>query len=82
MIEAGGRVGPIPEEWRATLTAIVDSLARRDDVLASGVDSVEPVSLAITAACLDAVDACGGATLVLLPGEAWTTSVAGRPLDR
>jgi hypothetical protein len=75
-VKDGEHEGPVPEEWRATLAAIVDSLVRRDDVLAAGLDSVDPVSPDTTFACLEAVDAYGAVTLVPLPGETWRTSVA------
>lgn len=70
------REGPVAEAWRPTLAAIVDSLAHREDHLAAGMAAVEPVSEVKTRSCLDAVDAYGGVTLVPLPDEAWSTSVA------
>lgn len=75
-VEDGQHEGPIPPDWRATLAAIVNSLARRDDVLAAGLDSVDLVPPDTTASCFDAVDAYGAVTLVPLPDETWKTSVA------
>ncbi|WP_327009777.1 hypothetical protein OHA72_22630 [Dactylosporangium sp. NBC_01737] len=66
----------VPEVWRPTLRAIVDSLRRRDIVLAAGLPGVDPVSNADTQRYLQAVDDYGHATLTRLPDEAWRTSVA------
>src|SRR5688500_13086171 len=74
--KGGAHEGPVPQQWRATLAAIVASLARRDELLAAGLDSVDPVPPDTTAACLDAVDAYGEITLVPLPDETWNSSVA------
>ena len=75
-VKDGERERPVPEDWRATLAAIVDSLVRRDDVLAAGLDWIDPVPPDTTALCLGAVDAYGEAPLVPLPDETWKTSVA------
>jgi hypothetical protein len=53
--------GAVPEVWRPTLRAIVDSLVRRDVMLGAGLPAVDPLS--------------ADATLVSLPDEAWRTSV-------
>lgn len=70
------REAPIPVAWRPPLKAIVDSLARRDAVLAVGLPSVEPVPPAISHQCLEAVAAYGDVTLISLPDESWDTSIA------
>jgi hypothetical protein len=75
-VKDGEHEGPVPQQWRATLAAIVDSLVRKDAILAAGVDSVDPVPPDTTASCLDAVDAYGGVTLLPVPDETWKTSVA------
>lgn len=74
--------GPVPQGWRPTLEALVDSLVRRDRVIGDGVVGVEPVSAGLRATCLDAIDAYGKVTLVSLPQEAWDTSVAASWGDR
>jgi Transposase, Mutator family len=67
---------PIPEAWRPTLEAVVDSLVRRDTVIGAGLPSVDPVPLEISQRCLQAVDDYGAGTLISLPDESWDTSVA------
>ncbi|GAA2194491.1 DUF7668 domain-containing protein [Micromonospora lupini] len=67
---------PIPEVWRPTLRAIVDSLVRRDTVVGAGLPSVDPVSPETSQLCLQAIDDYGDATLISLPDESWDTSVA------
>jgi hypothetical protein len=81
-VKYGEHEGPVPQEWRATLAAIVDSLIRRDDTLAAGLYSVDPVPPDTIAACLEAVAAYGEVSLVSLPEETWVTSVARRYGDR
>ena len=66
---------PVAEVWRPALAAIVDSLVRREGVLARGVEGVEPVPLDKTRSYFDAVDAYGSVTLVPLPDEAWNTAL-------
>jgi hypothetical protein len=66
----------VPEVWRSTLRAIVDSLVRRDAVLSIGLPSVDPLSEDDTQRCLQAIADYGDATLIPLPDEAWRTSVA------
>jgi hypothetical protein len=65
----------IPEAWRPILTAVVDSLVRRDAVIAAGLSAVEPVSPKTRQQCLDAINDYGDATLISLPDETWNTSV-------
>jgi hypothetical protein len=67
--------GSVPEVWRSTLRAIVDSLVRRDAVLADGLPAVDAVSVAETQIFLQAVADYGDVTLIPLPDEAWDTSV-------
>jgi hypothetical protein len=67
---------PIPEAWRPTLEAVVDSLVRRDTVIGAGLPSVDPVPPDISQRCLQAVDDYGAATLISLPDESWDTSVS------
>jgi hypothetical protein len=73
---------PVPESWRPTLRAIVDSLVRRDVVLGAGLASVDPVSVDDTQQFLRAVDHYGDVTLISLPDETWHTSVARWNGDR
>ncbi|MEQ6902646.1 hypothetical protein [Nocardioides sp. YIM 152588] len=74
-IKDGERERPVPEVWRPTLSAIVESLAREDVIVATEVPGVEPVSEALSEMCLEAVAEYGGITLVPLPKDAWDTSV-------
>jgi hypothetical protein len=67
---------PIPEVWRPTLAAIVDSLVRRDAVIGVGLQAVDPIPPETSKACLEAVDDYGDVTLVPLPEQSWDTSVA------
>jgi hypothetical protein len=67
---------PIPEAWRPTLKAVVDSLVRRDTVIGERLPSVDPVPAEISQQCLQAVDDYGAVTLITPPGESWNTSVA------
>lgn len=73
---------PVPEVWRPTLRAIVDSLVRRDAVLGAGLPVVDPVSADVTQLCLRAVDDYDDVTLIPLPDEAWDASVARWAGDR
>ena len=67
---------PIPEVWRPTLKAVVESLARRDTVIGAALPSVDPVPADISQQCLQAVDNYGDVTLISPPDESWDTSVA------
>jgi hypothetical protein len=67
---------PVPDVWRPTLAAIVDSLARRDAIVGAGLSSVDPVPPDTSQTCLQAVDDYGAVTLISLPDESWETSVA------
>ncbi len=67
---------PIPEVWRPTLKAVVDSLVRRDTIIGAGLPSVAPVSAEVSQRCLQAVDDYGAVTLITPPDESWNTSVA------
>jgi hypothetical protein len=58
---------PIPEVWRPTPAAIVESLVRRDTVVAGPLKAVEAVSDAVSQLCLEAVDGYGGVHLVYVP---------------
>jgi hypothetical protein len=66
--------GPIPEAWRSTLAAIVDSIARGDSVAAADLSEVE-VDSKFAADCRNALEQCGDVTLVPLPEQTWETSV-------
>jgi hypothetical protein len=67
---------PVPTQWRDVLSQVVDSLARRDAVLARDVGEVDPVSDQVRQQCLEALEDYGGVDLVALPQETWETSVA------
>jgi hypothetical protein len=67
---------PVPEVWRPTLTALVESLRQRESVLGAGMPSVDAVGPTLSDQCRDAVDLYGEGDLVPLPPEAWDTSVA------
>ena len=66
----------VPEVWRPTVSALVDSLRRRDRALGSGLRSVDAVSEALTAQCLENIADYGDGELVPLPPQAWDTSCA------
>lgn len=66
----------VPETWRPTLAAIVDSLVRRDVEVGAGIQNVTPTPPELSAQCFTAVDHYGDATLIALPDQAWETSVA------
>jgi hypothetical protein len=72
----------VPEVWRPTLRAIVDSLVRRDVVLAADLTAVDAVSVAVTQLCLQAVANYGDVTLIPLPEDVWDTSVTRWHGDR
>jgi hypothetical protein len=75
-VKVDSREGPIPEAWRPTLAAIVDSLVRGDAVIGAGLPAVDPVPPDVSRRCLQAVDDYGAVTLMSLPDEAWDASVA------
>lgn len=68
--------GAVPEVWRPVLTALVDSLVRREAALGAGLPSVDAVSASVARRCLQAVEDYGDVTLISLPDEAWGTSVS------
>jgi hypothetical protein len=65
----------VPVVWRGTLRDIVGRLAAGDYGLTKSVDGVAPVSAA-TAEQMRQYVADYGTTLVELPEDSWTTSVA------
>lgn len=67
---------PVPEVWRPTLKAVVDSLVRRDTIIGAGLPSVDPVPGETSHQCLEAIGDYGDFTLIPLPDESWDTSVA------
>ncbi len=67
--------GPVPDVWRPTLAAIVESLVREDSVLAAELPAVNPVSEELSRLCINAVHDYGEVTLVPLPEGTWETSV-------
>ncbi|MGV9213995.1 DUF7668 domain-containing protein [Micromonospora sp. RB23] len=68
--------GSIPQAWRPTLKAVVDSLVRRDAAIGAGLPPVDPVPSELSQKCLQAVDNYGAVTLITPPDECWNTSVA------
>ncbi|MEV4216547.1 hypothetical protein [Micromonospora sp. NPDC049662] len=68
--------GPIPEAWRPTLKAVVDSLVGRDAAIGAGLPPVDPVPTEISQKCRQAIDNYGDVTLITPPDESWNTSVA------
>lgn len=68
--------GPIPEEWRPTLTAVVDSIVRGDALTGSGIPGVAPATAELSEQCRRALAELEGETLVSLPNETWDFSVA------
>ena len=67
--------GPVPELWRPTFSAVVDSLVERAPTIGGGLPEVEPVPDAVREQCLSAVDNYGDVDLVPLPQETWKSSV-------
>ena len=67
--------GPVPELWRPTFSAVVDSLVERALTIGGGLPEVEPVPDAVREQCLSAVDNYGDVDLVPLPQETWKSSV-------
>jgi len=67
--------GPVPELWRPTFSAVVDSLVERTPTIGGGLPEVEPVPDAVREQCLSAVDNYGDVDLVPLPQETWKSSV-------
>lgn len=68
--------GPVPQEWRATLAAIVASLVRGDDVLAGAWMGSIRLRRTFRVHVSMLIDAYGGVTLVPVPEETRQTSVA------
>lgn len=66
----------VPDVWRPTLAAIVDSLVRRDAIIGGGTEGVDPTPYETSQLCLQAVAGYGDVTLTPLPPESWDTSVA------
>ena len=73
---------PVPHVWRDTLGAIVDSLIRGDARIGEGLESVDPISEAVSNHCREIVADYGSATLIRLPEATWATSVAMWQGDR
>jgi len=73
------REQPVPSAWRATLTAIVDALKRRDYQF-DGIQNVDAVE-AKTAKAIAANIMAYGHELTALPAESWQTSVCSWQLD-
>jgi len=67
--------GPVPELWRPTFSAVVDSLVERAPTIGGGLPEVEPVPDAVREQCLSAVDNYRDVDLVPLPQETWKSSV-------
>ena len=67
--------GPVPELWRPTFSALVDSLVERAPTIGGGLPEVEPVPDAVREQCLSAVDNYRDVDLVPLPQETWKSSV-------
>jgi hypothetical protein len=65
----------IPFVWRPTLREIVKSIARGDYSLSRGFSSVAPVSSATAKQIREYIEDYGE-TLIELPDETWTSSVA------
>lgn len=65
---------PIPDVWRPTLAAIVESITRGDAVVAADLPEVE-VDSDFSGDCRNAVEQYGPVTLIPLPEQAWETSV-------
>lgn len=68
--------GFVPDLWRPTFSALVDSLVERAPAIGGGLPEVEPVPDTLREQCLSAVDNYGDVDLVPLPQETWKTSVA------
>lgn len=67
--------GPIPDVWRPTFAALVNSLVERSPTLGEGLPDVDPVSAEVREQCLSAVESYGDVDLVPLPVDTWKTSV-------
>ena len=65
----------VPDVWQPTLSAIVESLARGDAVMAADLPAVDPVSRDLSDVCQEAVRHYGDVTLIPLPTDSWGTSV-------
>lgn len=68
--------GPIPDAWRPTFAAVVNSIVERAAMIGGGLPEVDPVSEGVREQCLAAVDSYGDVDLVPLPNKTWETSVA------
>jgi hypothetical protein len=73
---------PVPDVWRPTLSAIVESLVREEAVIAAELPQVEPVSEDRSEACRNAILRYGDVTLVPLPEGTWCSSVCLWQEDR
>lgn len=71
-----GAEGSVPDVWRPTFSALVDSLVERAPTVGEGLPEVEPVPDTVREQCLSAVGDYGDVDLVPLPQKAWETSVA------
>lgn len=67
--------GPIPDVWRPTFAALVNSLVERSPTLGQGLPDVDPVSAEVREQCFSAVESYGDVDLVPLPVDTWKTSV-------
>jgi hypothetical protein len=67
--------GPVPDVWRPTFSALVDSLVERATEIGGDLPEVEPVPHDVREQCLAAVTDYGDVDLVPLPQDTWTTSV-------
>lgn len=72
----------VPEIWRPTLSALVDSLVYGAPSIGSGLSEVDPLPLDTHEACLAAIEDYADVDLVPLPDETWMTSVASWRGDR
>lgn len=67
--------GPVPDLWRPTFSALVDSLVERAPTMGGGLPDVEPVPNAVREQRLAAIGNYGDIDLIPLPQEAWQTSI-------
>lgn len=74
-VKDADRAHPIASAWRPTLRKIVKAFVRGDYALADKIESVAPVSKS-SASQIRTYVAEHGETLVALPDDTWTTSVA------
>ncbi|GAA3567678.1 DUF7668 domain-containing protein [Kribbella ginsengisoli] len=66
----------VPHAWRATLSAIVDSLLRGDARIGQNLENVDPLAEDRSALCRELIEAYGSPTLIPLPDATWRTSIA------